>query len=86
MEKKKSPAKRLIPIEIELIATIVGLCLGAIVYGIMGFSYVHATFLTRTEADTMGKGRDRSEDSLEKKIDMIDGKVDKIYELLLNRK
>lgn len=60
----------------ELWITVVTLIIGGVIYAFAALSYVHANFLTRSEADTRKEARDKTELSTDKKLDRIEGKLD----------
>lgn len=57
---------------------IITLIIGALVYGLAGFVYIHSEFIPRAEADARAHARDKFEDQVIGRFDRIEEKLDRL--------
>lgn len=66
--------------QIEWAITIATLVMGGLIYGLAGFTYVHANFLTRAEAETRKGARDKTDELIFKSLERMEQKLDRIID------
>lgn len=62
----------------EFWTLVITMILGGLTYSLISFAYMHDTFTTRSEVDAQDKRIDRFETDINKKLDRMDDKLDRI--------
>lgn len=57
---------------------VITMIIGGLTYSVVSFSYMHSTFTSRTEADANNDAAERYSQSVERRLERIEDKLDKV--------
>jgi len=64
----------------EFWTMLITMVVGGLAYSIISFSYMHATFTTRTEVEAQVRAQDKYEESVKDRLQRIENKLDAVIE------